>query len=219
MKRKCPSCKKEEVITKDNIDNFIRFENSCYHYDCFVDVCKRRSKRSNALPKWGEALASLDKIKQESREFLMNELYKDDIFQFIKENYSVSVVPSRIFTKLSDIYNGTYKGLTRCIPPEDILDMWQQKMNFLIKTKMKNIASGKEMSEADQINYDISVLINMYDKYLKWKEQNKILSQQDNKVDIDILKTVNLDKLSKIAQTQSQKDEDDMDSLLDELFD
>lgn len=219
MKRKCAECKEDININKDTLKDVIRFETSCYHYDCFINACKRKSKRAGALTKWGKALDSLDEIKKDTDTFLIREICKDDIFEFIIANYDIKVVPKSIFTKLGDIYNGTYKGLACCIPPEDILDMWKQKMDYLNKVRARNITLGKNMTAAQQVNYDISVLINKYDSYLKWKERNKIIEQEVNKVHKDILKTVDLDKLSKMTQNQNKEYEDDIDSLLDEIFD
>jgi hypothetical protein len=225
MERICCECKNKKLenytmkIDRDNLHKVIKFEGAFYHYDCFVDVCKRKSKRTNASPKWGLALETLDDIKKDTAKLLGEELTKYEIFQFMLEHYDIKVVPSKIFQKLEDIYHGRWKGLGCCIPPEDILDMWNRKMDFLIKTRMNNITLGKEMDAAQQINYDISVLINKYDSYLKWKERNKIIEQETNKVHTEILKTVDLDKLSKITQNHQKEEEDDMDALLDELFD
>lgn len=219
MERTCAECKERFEINKENINQVISFENNCYHHNCFIKMCERKSKNSRALPKWGEALDNINEIKRKSNSHLMNEIYKDDIFEWILENYDIKVVPNKIFTKLSEIYNGTYKGLACSIPPEDILDMWKRKMNFLKQNKARNIAKGKEMDVAQQVNYDISILLNKYDSYLKWKEQNKIIEQDVNKVHKDILQTVDLDKLSKITQNQKKEEDDDMDSLLEELFD
>lgn len=219
MERTCAECKQKFNINRTNLNQVVRFENSCYHYDCFVNACERKSKKSNASPKWGEALTFIEDIKEDTYIFLSRELCKQEIFEFIVANYDIRVVPKNIFTKLEDIYNGRFKGLACCIPPEDILDMWKRKMDYLNKVKAKNITLGKTMNAAQQVNYDISVLINKYDSYLKWKEQNKIIEQDVNKVHVDILKTVDLEKLSKIAQNQNKEDEEDIDSLLDELFD
>ena len=218
MDRLCCECKKKIEFDRGNYQQIIRFEKQYYHHDCFLNACERKSKKTNALPKWGKALDCIDTIKAETSQFLEREFCKDDIFKFIVTNYDIMVVPPNIFTKLEDIYNGRWKGLACCIPPEDMLDMWQRKMDYLIKVKMKNVTLGKEMDAAQQINYDISVLINKYDSYLKWKEQNKIIEQEVNKVHTDILNTVNLDKLSKITQNHKKEDDDDMDTLLEELF-
>lgn len=219
MERKCFECKEQIIFDRDNLDQIIKFEDSFYHYDCFINACTRKSKKNNASPKWGLALKDLDSIQESTKKHLNTAFIKDDIFQFMKTNYNVKVVPNSIFNKLEDIYNGKWKGLACCIPPEDLLDMWQRKMDYLTKVKMNNITLGKEMDGATQINYDITVLINKYDSYLKWKERNKIIEQETNKVHTEILKTVDLDKLSKIAQNHQKEEEDDMDALLDELFD
>lgn len=227
MERICCECKKKQTdkdkytmkIDRDNLHKVIKFEGAFYHYDCFVDVCKRKSKRTNASPKWGLALETLDHIQKDTEKALSEEFIKDEIFQLMIEHYDIKVIPPKIFQKLEDIYNGRWKGLACCIPPEDILDMWKRKMDYLTKVKIRNITLGKEMDAAQQINYDISVLINKYDSYLKWKEQNKIIEQEENKVHTEILRTVDLDKLSKITQSHQKEEDDDMDTLLDELFD
>ena len=92
-------------------------------------------------------------------------------------------------------------------------------MNYLIKTRAKNIVRGKEMSPEQQIKYDLAILVGKHVDYLKWKEKNKILEQKTNEVYEDTLEAVDFDKLSKISQNQMKEDEDDIDSLLDELFD
>ena len=219
MERTCFECKEKFQIDKNNLHKVIKFENSFYHYDCFVNACERKSKKTNASPKWGLALGNLKQIQEQTKISFEREFVKDDIFRFMIEHYDIKVVPPKIFQKLEDIYNGRWKGLACCIPPEDLLDMWTRKMDYLTKVKMRNITLGKEMDSAQQINYDISVLINKYDSYLKWKEQNKIIEQETAKVHTDILKTVDLDKLSKITQSHQKEEDDDMDALLDELFD
>lgn len=219
MERVCFECKEKFQIDRNNIHQVVKFKNACYHYDCFVSSCERKSKKSNASPDWGLALSNLNQIKDQTKISFEREFVKEDIFKFMLEHYDIKVVPPKIFQKLEDIYNGKWKGLACCIPPEDILDMWNRKMDYLIKVRMRNITLGKEMDAAQQINYDISVLINKYDSYLKWKEQNKIIEQEANKVHKDILKTVDLDKLSKITQIHKREEDDDMDALLEELFD
>ena len=219
MERVCFECKNKFQVDRNNVDQVIKYKNAHYHYDCFVSSCERKSKKSNASPGWGVALENLNKIKEQTKISFEREFVKEDIFKFMIEHYDIKVVPPKIFQKLEDIYNGRWKGLACCIPPEDILDMWNRKMDYLIKQRMRNVTLGKEMDAAQQINYDITVLINKYDSYLKWKEQNKIIEQEVNKVHTDILKTVDLDKLSKITQNHKREEDDDIDALLEELFD
>lgn len=221
--RKCFECGKYISFDKNNMDNVIRFEKIYYHYDCFINVCKRKSEKKNALPKWGEALNSIDKIQQETKQFfkINRNSPKDKLYRFILETYDVSKLPSHFFKKLEDIYTGKLKGLSCGIPPEDLLDMWKRKhkLGELDRTRAKNIVSGKEMNGYQKLNYDLAVIIAQYHDYLKWKERNKIIEQEVNKVHIDILKEVDLDKLSVIAQNKNKESEEDIDSLLDELFD
>ena len=221
--RKCFECEKPIEFDTNNMDDLIRFEKLFYHYDCFINVCKRKSKSKKALPKWGEALNSIDKIHQETKQFFEtnSDNPKDKLYKFLLETYDISKLPSHFFIKLENIYTGKLKGLGCSIPPEDLLDMWErkQKLGYFDKMRAKNITSGKEMTGYQKLNYDLAVIINQYYDYLRWKERNKIIEQDVNKVHVDILKTVDLEKLSKIAQNQNKEDEEDIDSLLDELFD
>ena len=221
MKRKCKACEKDIDFNENNLDEVIRFKKAYYHYNCFVDTCKKKSKNSKASPIWSEALESIDKIQQETKDFFKknNDSPKDQLYRFLLENYGVMSIPTYVFKRLEDVYSGKRKGLACEIPPEDLLDMWRQKMGYLNKLRAKNKTLNKNMTTAQQINYDLSVLVNKYDDYLKWKERNKVLEQEANEVHRNILNTVNLDKLSKITQTQNQTDDDDIDSLLEELFD
>lgn len=219
MERKCFECKETIKIDRNNLHKVIKFENYYYHYDCFIKACNRKSQKNNASPKWGLALKSIDKLQEDTKKILETDITKDDIYKFMLEHYDVRVIPTSIFNKLEDIYHGRWKGVSCCIPPEDLLDMWNRKMDYLTKIKMRNITLGKELDGAQQISYDISVLINKYDSYLKWKEQNKIIEQETAQVHKEILKIVDLDKLSRITQNRQKEDEDDMDALLNELFD
>lgn len=221
MERTCTECGEKIIFNKDATDQIIRFEKKHYHYDCFINACTKKSKRNNASPKWKEALCSIEKIKQETKDFFNcgDDFNKDEIYNFIRENYNIRAVSPYIFVKLEEIYSGKRKGTTYEIPPEDLLDMWKRKMNYLNKLRAKNITLGKDMTAEQQINYDLAVLVNKYDSYLQWKERNKIIEQDVNKVHTEILKTVDLDKLSKITQNHQREEEDDIDTLLDELFD
>ena len=178
MKRTCFECGKNIIFNKDNLDEVIKFGKSYYHYDCFINACKRRSQKSNASSKkWIEALDSIDIIQQETRDYFLknNDIQKDELYRFIIDNYNVDVLPPYVFKNLEDIYSGKRKNLVCEIPPEDLLDMWQQKINYLQKKRANNIVNGKNLTVIEQINYDMSFLVNKYDGYLKWKEQKKII--------------------------------------------
>lgn len=221
MKRICTECHQNIIFDKQNINEVIKFENKYFHYDCFINACKRKSSNPHAAPKWGVALGSIDKIQKDTRDFFKcnDDIERDEIYNFIVENYNVEVVPPYVFIKLNEIYSGTRKNMPYKIPPEDLLDMWKRKKanGFLDRTRAKNIAKGKNMNTVQQINYDLAVLVNQYDSYLKWKEQNKLLEQSANEEkNKQPTQKIDYDKLSVTAKKKEQ--EEDIDSLLDELF-
>lgn len=223
MERKCQKCKNKIFFDVDDFSQVIRFEKSFYHYDCFIDLCNTKIKKSNANSKWSKALDSIEKIKKETDDFIkgITGSSKDKLYRFILESYNVTTVSAYIFQRLQGLYDGTYIGTSRAIPPEDLLDMWKQKMQsgYLDRLRAKNIAKGKNMTVDQKISYDLTVLINKYDDYLKWKEKNKIIENNVDKIKTQEINNFDLDKLSKIAQNQTKKEEEDIDSLLDELFD
>ena len=57
--RKCNECSKDINITLDEIDNVIYFDRKCYHLDCFVKMCERKSANKRCSKKWSEALINL----------------------------------------------------------------------------------------------------------------------------------------------------------------
>lgn len=224
MERTCYECGENIIFDKANMDNIIKFEKKYYHFPCFINTCKRKSSRSNAAPKWGVALESIDELQEKTKKFFNsnNDIEKDQVYQFIIDNYDIETVPNYIFIKLNEIYSGKRKGLTNEIPPEDLLDMWKQKKSngFLDKIRAKNIVKNKKMSVAQQINYDMSVLVNMYDDYLKWKERKKITEQSvQNEINSHNVTINQYDKLSNNINKQKNEDIEDIDSLLEELFD
>lgn len=222
MERKCKHCKEKIIFDSDNIDQVIRYDKACYHYDCFIDLCQSRMKKSNVSPKWGMALDSLQSIQDETKEFFADILDspKDKLYRFLLATYNTTTIPSYVFQRLQEIYDGKYKGASRAIPPEDLLDMWtqKQKTGYLEKIRARNVVLGKDMEPHEKIMYDLAVLLGKYDDYLRWKAQQHII-EQDVPNAHDILKTVDLDRLSTMTQNQKKADEDDIDALLDELFD
>ena len=219
--RTCFECKEKINFQRGSYDNVIFFDRKYYHKDCFISMCERKSSKKNTLPKWKDALNNLNNISSDTKTMLDDCYYRDDVCNLILEFYDLTVITSRIFTKLDAIYSGTCKGLSTGIPPHDLYDMWVRKKSYLLKTKEMNIAKGKVFSQEQQVIYDLSILINKYDSYLKWKEQQNILAQK-NETESKIIADITLH--SSISNTNINKhnnknDEDDIDVLLDELFD
>lgn len=182
IKRKCACCREYFYINKNNVKEAIYYGKNTYHSSCFIDICQKRSKAAskNISEKWSKVLNNIDAIKNKSADHFNNMILKDDIFNFIRDTYDITVVPTVIWRKLDSIYEGTYKGMSCGIPPEHLLDMWTRKIDMLNSLANKNVTQGKKMSTEQRISYDLSVLINKYDSYLKWLEKQKILEAEKN---------------------------------------
>lgn len=235
VKRKCEVCgekgvsnkkndKRNIFITRNNMNEHIYYNGSTYHKECFIKMCKEKAENAKRAPskkKWEGALNDIDKIQEESRIVFEKAMIKEELNDFIIYHYNLLTNPSNyIYTQLDRIYEGTYKGLKMSIPIEDLFDMWKRQIVNLKSAHKKRASKGQEFDPEQKILYDMSVLVGKYHSYLKWKEECKVYEQNISSTTDNIVQPIDLDKLSKIAQSQSKNDdEDDIDSLLDELFD
>ena len=221
IKRVCGCCKEDFYISNNNIDDAIYYDNKTYHSSCFINICNKRSKmkREDVSTKWTWVLNNLPLIKQESYEHLSLAITKENVFDFIRDTYDVTIIPTTIWQKLASIYNGTFKGMTFGIPPEHLLDMWKKKIDMLNGIAEKNKTKGNPMSADQRINYDLTVLVNKYDSYLKWLEKQKII-ETENKKKIELKRT---DIATSIINTKANEGNlnqrnDDMSDLVDDIF-
>lgn len=172
-------------------------------------------KRQDVSMKWTWVLNHLDTIKQETINHLRIAVAKDDVFNFIKDAYDVTIIPSTVWQKLADIYNGTFRGMSFGIPPEHLLDMWKKKIDMLNGIANRNNTKGKSMSADQRINYDLSVLVNKYDSYLKWLEKQKIIEtekEQENSENI-VGKSIGY-----VSHKTEKNNSDDISDLVDDIF-
>ena len=217
IKRKCSCCGEYFYISNDNIDDAIYYDKKTYHSSCFINICNKRSqmKREDVSQKWTWVLNHLDSIKQESYEHLKLAVIKEDVFNFIKDAYDITIIPTTVWQKLSNIYNGTFKGMTYGIPPEHLLDMWKRKIDMLNGIANRNSTKGKAMNADQRINYDLSVLVNKYDSYLKWLEKQKILEAEK-----EIEKNENIvgKTIGYVSHKTENSNADDISDLVDDIF-
>lgn len=218
VKRKCACCKDSVCISNNNISEVIYYDKKTYHSKCFLSICEKgiKSNRQDVLAKWTKAFNNMAEIKNQSYSHFIQAITKEEIFEFIKETYSVSIVPSPVWHKLASIYDGTFKGMSEGIPPEHLLDMWRRKIKMLNDIAHNNQLKGKKMTGQQRINYDLSVLINKYDSYLGWLERQKILASQNNVVDNDISMTKYIGQNAK--QHLKQPSKNDISDLVNDIF-
>lgn len=217
IQRKCGCCKENIYIRNDNIDDAIYYDKKTYHSSCFINICNKRSKmkNKNISQKWIGVLNDLDCIKQKSHEHLGLAVMKESIFDFIKDAYDVTIIPTTVWQKLSDIYNGTFKGMTYGIPPEHLLDMWKRKIDMLNGIADRNITKGIVMNSDKRISYDLSILVNKYDSYLKWLEKQKIIEAEK---EIENNENIVGKSVGYISQKGNSNNSDDISGLVDDIF-
>ena len=217
IRRKCGCCEKYFYISHNDIDDAIYYDKKTYHSSCFINMCNKRSqmKREDVSQKWTWVLNHLDQIRKESYQHLSLAITKENVFEFIKDSYDVTIVPTTVWQKLSDIYNGTFKGMSVGIPPEHLLDMWKRKIDMLNGIADRNKTKGLVMSSDKRINYDLSILVNKYDSYLRWLEKQRIIEAEK-----EIEKSENIvgKSIGYTSNKPEKNDSDDISALVDDIF-
>ena len=103
------------------------------------------------------------------------------------------------------------------MPPEDLLDMWKQKRNYLDKIAEQNRKKGNEILGINRVNYDLAILLSKYDSYLKWKEQQKIAIaelDESKKRSIEKIEYTDVARPKRVSNTDNKVD---INSMLDEI--
>lgn len=220
IKRKCDCCKGTICISKENIDDAIFYDKKYYHRKCFIDICDKRAnmKRVDVAEKWQWVQKNIESIQSETKSRLIEAIHKEEINLFILEKYDLTIIPSSVWQKLGNIFSGTWMGMSVGIQPEELLDMWQRKIDYLNKVASQNVTKGKKMNSDQRINYDLSILINKYDGYKKWKESQKIL-ESDN-YHIDKNNSICTSIIKEVSKKDVDKNQcDKMADLVDDIFD
>ena len=117
---------------------------------------------------------------------------------------------------MASIFDGTYKGLKVPVPPEDLLDMLQQKQSYLEKQAIKKWGDNPP-EPMSRINYDIAIVISRYDRYLAWrneKEAEQKALEQQMQMQCKVVVQVPV-----VRQQSKNNTEIDISKLIDELFD
>ncbi len=207
ISRKCFRCKIPIEILKEK---YI-YEKHFYHFECFLQ--KEKNKKRDKLTE-GEVLDKIKKLQAIEEERINNILIKDKLFKWIQSNYDITVLPNRFFIKMNSIFDGSHKGLSKKIPPEDMLDMWKRKKKELDDINNYNIKKGKNIIDFGRIQYDLAILLDKYDSYLRWKEKQKILESDLNK------NKTNVNKIDyKSINTDNKLEtETNINEILDEVF-
>ena len=138
------------------------------HINDYIDLANEQL--ADLLEKKYQKYDSIEKCKENTKKQQIKYFAESDVNMYIIDKYKIPSlsIDSRIWRKLSCIYDGTFQKMDVPIPPEHLLDMWQRKENYLNKIYLKNVAMGKNMNEVQNILYDLSVLVGKYGSYIEW---------------------------------------------------
>lgn len=210
IQRKCSKCKQSIELDKDNV---IYCKDKYYHFDCFIEL--QLNKKRNKLSK-EEWIIKAKQIQEETKSILKYIVDKEKLFKWIQYKYNIVVLPKYFFIKMNSIFDGTYKGLSKGIPAEDILDMWQRKKKELDKLADNNKRKGKELDKIARVQYDLAIILSKYDSYLEWKEKQKLL-ELEKTATTEIYNKIDYSVIHKVVENQNS-DNDDLSDILDEVF-
>lgn len=171
--RKCGECKNLITLEKDG---FVIEKDIYYHDECLVKFLSNPRRRKKLTIE--EAKKHVEGLKEWSKDHVTELIEKDKLFKWIQRKYDIVTMPSGIFTRLESVFSGTYRGMSRSIPPADILDMWQRKWNDMVKTYSYNVSIGKKMDNIGRVYYDLAIVLAKSDSYYKWKEKTKTKEQE-----------------------------------------
>ena len=136
---------------------------------------------------------------------------------WVYKQYDISFAPKHLFIRLNQIYQGTYKGLDKPIPPADLFDMWQRKWHYLEKVHVRNESRGKHIEGLALIWYDIAILLGKYDSYLNWKIEHlaEIAEQMKRYKDEEHINYTKIAENTTPTTQKLQSSEVDIDDFLD----
>ena len=97
-----------------------------------------------------------------------------------------------------------------------MLFVWKRKIDMLNGIAKKNEVKGIHMQPEVRLTYDLSILVNKYDSYLRWKEKQKILEaeKETEKSQNIVSQSIGYTNVFKDSKT----DTDDISGLVDDIF-
>ncbi len=171
MERICAICGGTVVIDKDNSNRAIQYKKKFYHFDCFGDMCDQKiaNKRKDVSSTWAEIKANIEELVAETTKEQKLQVAKDELNRWLLVQYDISLLNTRMYMKLNDIYNGTFKGLAYPIGPVELSEEWQYYWSELCA-----IRRNKGIVGEGAINYDLTVLLSRNAEYRKIKEKERV---------------------------------------------
>ena len=171
MERKCAVCGDTVVIDENNSRRAIQYKKKFYHFNCFDNMCdqKTANKRKDVSSAWMEIKATINELVDMTTMEQRLQVVKDELTKWLLAHYSISLISTRVYMKLNDIYNGTFKGLAYPIGPAELSEEWQYYWNELCAIRRNKCIAGESA-----INYDLTILLSRNAEYRKIKEKERV---------------------------------------------
>ena len=220
--RKCKICDKPKTKTiKLETEKFIYYQQSYYHYDCFIkfQTDKKCLTLDNAIK-----LANEMVIKTTKSDYVNSLIDRDRLTYWIYDNYNLTVLPVLFFQKIKQINDGTFAvRINAPISYYDLLQIFKKMKTYLDKVNNNNERKGKKIDLLKRIDYDLAIVINNYDEYLKWKQKQKTEEIEKKIIKDDIvlkndMQFNNTISLMQRKNTNDYNDEINISDILDEVF-
>jgi hypothetical protein len=206
--RKCQTCSKYIDLEKES---FIYDKKVYYHTECLFDHLTNKKRNSLDEQQAKEYISNLLPGSIEKGKFIVN---RQKFYKWIQKQYELITLPTYFYQKSEEIFNGTWKDITRKIPPEDLWDMWYRKWDFLEKTYIYNKSHNKDMDSFGRLNYDFAIIINKSSSYYEWKQKQERINRE-NKTAYSEIDFQRIEK--QVDANILNKNENDLSDILDEI--
>ena len=218
--RKCKICDKPKTKTiKLETEKFIYYQQSYYHYDCFI---KFQSERKLLALDKAKELADEMVIKTIESDYVNSLIDRDRLIYWIYDNYNLTVLPALFFQKTKQINDGTFSmRINAPISYYDLLQIFKKMKTYLDKVNNNNERKGKKIDVIRRIDYDLAIVINNYDEYLKWKQKQKTedIVKTEIKNDLVLKNDININTITSLQRNnQKENEEINIADILDEVF-
>lgn len=222
--RKCNYCDIKGTKTiKIGADKFIFYNKKFYHYNCFIKY-KNDNNEYNLSQEQINKMADELVMKTKTIKSVRDSIDRDRLTYWLYDNYNISVLPNLFFQKLRKINNGTYSDkLIVPISCYDLLQIFKKLKSYLEKVHNNNERKGKAIPISLRVNYDLAIVLNNYDEYVKWKQKQKTEDVENNKLQEEIksknsIQINNISNIQKSNNKQNDNEEINIADILDEVF-
>lgn len=229
--RKCKICGKEFNIIKND---YVKFRNGFCETKCFIKHKRNKgivediiqleleellkiTKEEKRIRSEKELEETKKKIKAKSKEINRKENH-NKLVNYFMDTYSIRVIPQYFYSKLAQINNGTFKGISKGIPYNHLYEMFKIKQSELDRIANNCKKKGNELVGISRLNYDLAVIVNKYDGYLQWKQKQEILEAEAVKQKQEEREAkVNYKYIEKVSKSRNDDDLNICD-LVDDIY-